>query len=31
DYFSSFFAGSPTDVGFPNPPRQLNAKLAVRF
>lgn len=31
DYFSSFFAGTPTDVGFPNNPRQLNAKLAVRF
>ena len=31
DYFSSFFAGTPTDVGFPNNPRQLTAKLAVRF
>lgn len=31
DFFSSFFAGTPTDVGFPNNPRQLNAKLAVRF
>lgn len=31
DYFSSFFAGTPTDVGFPNTRRQLNAKLAVNF
>lgn len=31
DYFSSFFAGTPTDVGFPNAPRQLDAKIAVRF
>ena len=31
DYFSAFFAGTPTDVGFPNNPRQLNAKIAVRF
>ena len=31
DYFSSFFSGTPTDVGFPNQPRQLNAKISVRF
>lgn len=31
DYFSAFFAGTPTDVGFPNSRRQLNAKLSVRF
>ena len=31
DYFSSFFAGTPTDVGYPNEPRQFTAKLAVRF
>jgi len=31
DYFSSFFAGTPTDVGFPNARRQLDAKIAVRF
>lgn len=31
DYFSAFFAGTPTDVGFPSTPRQVNAKLAVKF
>jgi iron complex outermembrane receptor protein len=31
DYFSSFFSGTPTDVGFPNARRQLNAKLSVKF
>jgi iron complex outermembrane receptor protein len=31
DYFSSFFAGTPTDVGYPNEPRQVTAKLAVKF
>lgn len=31
DYFSAFFAGTPTDVGFPNQPRQLHVRLAVRF
>ena len=31
DYFSAFFAGTPTDVGFLNNRRQLDAKLSVRF
>lgn len=31
DYFSSFFAGTPTDVGFPNQPRQVNVKIGVQF
>jgi len=31
DYFSSFFAGTPTDVGYPNEPRRVMAKLAVKF
>lgn len=31
DYFSSYFAGTPTDVGFPNQPREVKAKVAVRF
>ena len=31
DYFSSFFAGTPTDVGYPNEPRQFTAKIAFKF
>lgn len=31
DYFSAYYAGTPTDIGYPNQPRMIGGSVSLRF